>query len=95
MSDATASVQAFANRETTPTELLHACLDRIDQFDEVVNAFNFVRPREALTTEAEQASERYDCGEPLSPLDGIPFAVKANIAMRGCPWHAGIGALST
>ncbi len=95
MSDAILYAQAFTSRETTPTEILRACLDRIDQFDEVINAFNALRPREALTREAEHAGERYARGEPLSPLDGIPFAVKANIAIRGCPWHAGIGALST
>ena len=32
---------------------------------------------------------------PFSPLDGIPFAVKANIAIRMTPWHAGIAALSS
>lgn len=94
VSDAILYVQALASRKTTPAELVRTCLGRIEQFDKLINAFNFVRPREALKIEAEQADERYAHGKPLSPLDGIPFAVKANIAIRDCPWHAGIAALS-
>ena len=92
--DAIQSVAAFERRESTPSDLLDTCLKRIDRFDSTINAFNALRPREALALEAAQAGRRYARGAPRSPLDGIPFAVKANIAIRDCPWHAGIGALA-
>ena len=34
---------------------------------------------------AHGSAERWAKGEPLSPLDGAPIAVKANIAVEGAP----------
>jgi aspartyl-tRNA(Asn)/glutamyl-tRNA(Gln) amidotransferase subunit A len=45
--------------------------------------------------EAEASAARYVAGRPLGPLDGVPIAIKDNIAARGlaatwgCPWYAG------
>lgn len=47
---------------------------------------------DAARPEAEAAAERLRAGQPLSAIDGLIMAVKANIAVEGLPWHAGIAA---
>jgi aspartyl-tRNA(Asn)/glutamyl-tRNA(Gln) amidotransferase subunit A len=45
----------------------------------------------ALAAAGASAARRH-AGQELSPIDGVPIAIKANIAVRGMPWHAGIPA---
>lgn len=92
--DACALGAAFRSAEARPPELLRACLGRIRQLDSRLCVFNALVPYEQLLLQAEQASARYAKEAPLSPLDGVPFVVKANIAIARCPWHAGIAALA-
>ncbi len=66
----------------TCAELARACLARIDAIDGIVHAFTDVYARQALAQAAE-ADRRRAAGEALSPWDGIPIAVKANIAIAG------------
>ncbi len=93
--DACSLAAAFRRAEAQPQELLRACLGRIGQLDASLCVFNALVPYEELLRQAKQASLRYTSGAPLSPLDGVPFAVKANIAIGRCPWHAGIAALAS
>jgi aspartyl-tRNA(Asn)/glutamyl-tRNA(Gln) amidotransferase subunit A len=39
--------------------------------------------------EAESSAERWRCGAPLGPLDGVPFAVKEETSVAGLPARAG------
>lgn len=93
--DACALGEAFRSAQAGPLDLLEACLGQIHQQDARLCVFNTLLPYKQLRLAAEQSSKRYSRGAPLSPLDGIPFAVKANIAIRRCPWHAGIAALAS
>ena len=93
--DACALGNAFSHGEARPQDLLHACLQRIQKLDTDLCVFNALLPYEQLLAQAEQASARYITDAPLSPLDGVPFAVKANIAIRKCSWHAGVAALAS
>jgi aspartyl-tRNA(Asn)/glutamyl-tRNA(Gln) amidotransferase subunit A len=81
----------FADRAVTPVEACQAYLSRIDGLDGALGAYVHVDPEGALSA-AHESAERWRRGAPLSPLDGQPIAVKANIAVAGLPWHAGIGA---
>jgi aspartyl-tRNA(Asn)/glutamyl-tRNA(Gln) amidotransferase subunit A len=47
---------------------------------------------EGAMSSAAAASRRWLEHRPLSPIDGLPIAVKSNIAMRGLNWTAGIKA---
>ena len=55
-----------------------------------LNAFAHQVPLDDLLSRAEQADERRSNGQILlSPLDGIPFSIKANLAVEGEPLTAG------
>ena len=67
-------------------------MKRIHRYDSDFGICNFVADPDALFDQAVEAAARWRQGAPLSPLDGVPFGVKANIAVRGFPWHGGIAA---
>jgi aspartyl-tRNA(Asn)/glutamyl-tRNA(Gln) amidotransferase subunit A len=72
-------------------QALAACLRRIRTLNPGLNAFLFVdEPGAAAAAQASLARHRR--GAALSPVDGMPIGVKANIAVQGMPWHGGIGA---
>jgi aspartyl-tRNA(Asn)/glutamyl-tRNA(Gln) amidotransferase subunit A len=81
----------FADRAVTPVEACEAYLSRIGGLDGALGAYVAV-DREGALAAAHESAERWRQGAALSPLDGQPIAVKANIAVKGLPWHAGIGA---
>jgi aspartyl-tRNA(Asn)/glutamyl-tRNA(Gln) amidotransferase subunit A len=83
--------QLFADRAVTPVEACEAYLSRIDGLDGALGAYVIV-DREGALAAAHESAERWRRGAALSLLDGQPIAVKANIAVRGLPWHAGVGA---
>ena len=93
--DATALARAFASGSSDPRAAMEVSLARIERLDPLLGACNEVAERGWLLAAADAAAARWRAGAPCSPLDGIPFGVKANIAVRGLHWHAGIAALRT
>lgn len=84
---ATALAGLFARGALSPVEALAAVLARVGRLNPLLNAI--VTLDEASAQAAALASEaRWRAGEPLSPLDGVPFTVKDNIAVAGlrCTW---------
>lgn len=80
----------LAGAHARPVEALEASLARIETLNGRLNAVLNLAP--GARAEAEAAETRRKAGASLSALDGVPVLVKANIAVRGLPWHAGIGA---
>src|SRR4051794_33180429 len=66
---------------TTAVALVQAYLARIDAYDGALNAV-VVRNPDALA-EAAEADARRARGEPLGPLDGIPYTAKDSYLLRG------------
>src|SRR4051794_41620959 len=66
---------------TTAVALVQAYLARIDAYDGALNAV-VVRNPDALA-EAAEADARRARGEPLGPLDGIPYTAKDSYLVRG------------
>ena len=91
--DATALADAFAAGELEPIGVIESLLRRIEDLDPMIGACNQVASKPPLLAAAGAAAKRWRAGVPLSPFDGVPFGVKANIAVAGWPWHAGIAAL--
>lgn len=69
----------IAARKVAPTEVMAACLDRIDQINPTINAIVSLRDRDALMTEARAADDAPHRGW----LHGMPFAVKDLCATKG------------
>ncbi len=79
---------AFEARDLSPVEVAEALLGRIEALDAQVNAFCLI---DAPTTlkQAEDSEARWMAGEPLSPLDGVPVAVKDLLVTKGWPTRRG------
>ena len=81
----------YTDRVVTPVEACDAYLSRIAGLDGGLGAFNHV-DADGARAAAHASAERWRRGEARSRLDGAPLAIKANVAVEGWPWHAGVGA---
>ncbi|EMX4959399.1 amidase [Raoultella planticola] len=84
--------KALESGQTTAVELVKAYLARIDAYNgpETQTKLNavVVRNPDALT-EAEASDARRARGEPLGPLDGIPYTAKDSYLVKGLTAAAG------
>jgi aspartyl-tRNA(Asn)/glutamyl-tRNA(Gln) amidotransferase subunit A len=78
----------FASRDLSPVEVTEACLGRIEALDAQINAFCHIDAPASLAM-AEASEARWLAGEPLSPLDGVPVAVKDLLVTKGWPTRRG------
>jgi aspartyl-tRNA(Asn)/glutamyl-tRNA(Gln) amidotransferase subunit A len=79
---------SLAKGETTSVELTQAHLDRVKAVDGQVKAFLHVDSEGALA-QAKEVDARRAKGEKLSPIAGIPLALKDVLAQKGVPTTAG------
>ncbi|WP_353315306.1 amidase family protein [Shimia sp. NS0008-38b] len=66
---------AFKARTLTPSAYLTACLEQISRFNPKINAIAAMNIESAIAC-AEAATERWQDGCPVGPLDGLPIGVK-------------------
>lgn len=59
----------------SPTELMQACLSRIDEINDTLNCFCFIYHDEAVEL-AKQAEQALMTNSNIGPLHGLPFGVK-------------------
>jgi len=78
----------IASGQTSSVELTQAHLDRIESVDTDVHAFLFVDSQGALAQAAAIDAKRA-AGEKLSPLAGVPLALKDVMTQKGIPTTAG------
>ena len=71
----------LSNKQLSSVELTTAILEHIHRTDPQINAFMTVADDLALA-QARQADERLHSGENVTPLTGIPFAVKDCISTK-------------
>ncbi|MEG0299426.1 MAG: Asp-tRNA(Asn)/Glu-tRNA(Gln) amidotransferase subunit GatA [Aurantimicrobium sp.] len=80
--------EMLAAGTTTSVEITQAHLDRIAAVDGALNAFLHVNA--AVSLEAAKASDaRRAAGAPLSPLDGVPIAIKDVLVTTDMPSTSG------
>jgi aspartyl-tRNA(Asn)/glutamyl-tRNA(Gln) amidotransferase subunit A len=83
---------AYRDKRLSPVEVTHAVIAHIERWEPQLQATWLFRPEAAL--EQARASEaRWQRGEALGPLDGVPATIKENIATRGDPMPAGTAAV--
>jgi aspartyl-tRNA(Asn)/glutamyl-tRNA(Gln) amidotransferase subunit A len=76
------AAELLRRREISSVELTKAHLERINEADGALRAFITLTPDLALK-QAEAADRRIAAGEVLSPLTGIPLAIKDVICTKG------------
>lgn len=81
---ATELLSLYRRKELSPVEVTRAALARIDRFDPSVNAFCLVDEDQALAA-ARAAEARWQRGEPLGLVDGVPTTIKDLMLTRGWP----------
>ena len=82
-------LRAYRGRELSPVEYMDHVLARIEEHNPVINAFYHVDAAGARA-QAKESERRWLARSPMGPLDGIPFALKDNIATRGMPSPLGL-----
>ena len=85
---ASAMAKSLAAGDITSVELTHQHLDRITAVDGDVHAFLHVDTEGALS-QAAAVDARRASGQALSPLAGVPLALKDVMTQKGIPTTAG------
>jgi aspartyl-tRNA(Asn)/glutamyl-tRNA(Gln) amidotransferase subunit A len=79
----------YGDRQLSPVAVTKAALERINTYNNSVNAFAIVDEKTALA-EAQASEVRWLNGNPLGLVDGIPFTAKA----KGLPTRRGSKAIN-
>ena len=79
---------AMAQGDVSSAEVTQAHLNRIAEVDERVHAFLFVDADAAMAS-ARAVDDKRARGEVLSPLAGVPLALKDVLTMKGIPTTCG------
>ncbi len=74
--------------DASPLEATRAALDRIDRFNDAVNAYVYV-DRDGAEAQATASARRWGQGAPLSPIDGVPVSLKDLTQVAGMPCREG------
>lgn len=74
--------EAYSNKELKVTDVVKAFYEKIKVDDEKIKGYITLCEEEALT-QAEEIQSRYDAGEEMGALAGVPIAIKDNMCTRG------------
>lgn len=72
----------LSKREVRSREITESVFRRIDEREDTLNAF-ITETRESALKCADLADKRLDAGRKVSPVNGIPIAVKDNLCTKG------------
>ena len=81
---ATELVAAYSAGELSPVEATGAALRRIEEADGACNAYCLVDAESALA-QAKDSEERWQSGNPMGLLDGVPTSIKDMFLTEGWP----------
>src|SRR3982075_3551861 len=81
-------IAGFRARQFSPSEVLQDVLAHIAVWEPHIKALYAFDPEGARAT-AKLSTERWQKGEPIGSLDGVPATIKDNIAPKGVPMPLG------
>ena len=84
-------VAQYRAKTLSPVEVTEAVLARIEAREPELHALYAYDPS-AARDDAKASEARWQAGEPLGPIDGVPLTLKENIATRGTPVPLGTAA---
>jgi len=73
----------FKEQRFKPSDVCKQILLQIEQINSRLNAYVYLNPK--LVEEAQKSDHRWQKGEPLSEIDGVPIGIKDNINVAGMP----------
>jgi aspartyl-tRNA(Asn)/glutamyl-tRNA(Gln) amidotransferase subunit A len=76
--------RAYRDGDLSPVEVAQGLLARIEALDAEINAFCLI-DAETTLAQATASERRWRERDPLSPLDGVPVAVKDLLVTKGWP----------
>ena len=69
--------------EISVVEAAKACIERIKETEDSINAFVTVLDEKKIIERAEEVQKKIDSGELTGPLAGVPVAIKDNMCTNG------------
>jgi len=78
----------YSRKELSPVDVVDATLARAERLQPHLN-FLVLLDAEAARAAARAAEARWQKGEPLSPLDGVPTSIKDTTNVKGWPTRYG------
>jgi aspartyl-tRNA(Asn)/glutamyl-tRNA(Gln) amidotransferase subunit A len=85
---AAALAEAYRTKRLSPVEVIEASLARAEAVQPALCPFRLL-DEEGARAAAQASAARWVKGEALSPLDGVPLAIKDNHAAKGMPKQSG------
>jgi Asp-tRNA(Asn)/Glu-tRNA(Gln) amidotransferase A subunit family amidase len=82
----------FTDGNASPRAYLERCLETIAAREPVVKAFTATNEAGARAS-ADASTERWKAGKPLSPIDGMPIAIKDLLETKDMPTEMGCAAM--
>jgi aspartyl-tRNA(Asn)/glutamyl-tRNA(Gln) amidotransferase subunit A len=77
-------LELYRKRALSPVEVTRLLLERLDDLQPRLNAFCII-DRDGALAAARESEQRWQRGEPLGCLDGVPATIKDLVLMRGFP----------
>jgi len=81
-------VALFRHGQASPLEATRAALERIERFNDEVNAYIFV-DRDGAEAQAKASARRWGQHAPRSSIDGVPVSLKDLTSVAGWPARQG------
>src|SRR3954447_18706582 len=85
-------IAGFRARQFSPSEVLEDVLAHIAVWEPHIKALYLLDPDGARAT-AKASTERWNAGQPMGTLDGVPVTIKDNIATKNQPMPLGAASM--